>query len=96
MLFYLPIHLNIYSANRIFTQIPCGSTPYLLYTKSLETRVYINSKIPLITCIYGVEAALAAGAKGLLVYGDSLLIISQANEEWEVKEERLKPYYVYL
>ena len=27
-------------------------------------------------CIYGVEAALAVGAKDLLVYGDSLLIIS--------------------
>ena len=29
-------------------------------------------------CIFGVEAA---GARDLLVYGDSLLIISQANEE---------------
>ena len=47
-------------------------------------------------CIYGVEAALAAGAKDLLVYGDSLLIINQANEEWEVKEKRLKPYHGYL
>ena len=32
----------------------------------------------------------------MLVYGDSLLIISQANEEWKVKEERLKPYHGYL
>ena len=31
--------------------------------------------------IYGVEAALAAGVKDLLVDGDSLLVISQANEE---------------
>ena len=46
--------------------------------------------------IYSVEVALAAGAKDLLVYGDSLLIISQANEDWEVKEERLKPYHGYL
>ena len=30
------------------------------------------------------------------MYGDSLLIISQSNEEWEVKEERLKPYHSYL
>ena len=48
------------------------------------------------TCIYGVEAALATRAKDLLVYGDSLLVISQANEEWKVKEERLKPYTSYL
>ena len=46
--------------------------------------------------VYGVEAALVAGAKDLLVYGDSLLVISQANAEWEVKEERLKPYNSYL
>ena len=46
--------------------------------------------------IYGMEAALVAGTKDRLVYGDSLLIISQANEEWEVKEERLKPYAFYL
>ena len=32
----------------------------------------------------------------MLVYGDSLLIISQANEEWKVKEERLKPYHGYF
>ena len=31
--------------------------------------------------IYGVETAIAVGAKDLLVYGDSLLVISQANEE---------------
>ena len=43
-----------------------------------------------------VESALVAGAKHLLVYGDSLLVISQANEEQEVKEERLKPYNGYL
>ena len=30
------------------------------------------------------------------MYGDFLLIISQANEEWKVKEERLKPYHGYL
>ena len=30
------------------------------------------------------------------MYGDFLLVISQANEEWEVKEERLKLYNGYL
>ena len=30
------------------------------------------------------------------MYEDSLLIISQANEEWKVKEERLKPYNGHL
>ena len=63
--------------------------------KKLDFRV-INNMAEYEACIYGVEAALAAGAKDLLVYGDSLLVISQANEEWEVKEERLKFYNGYL
>ena len=63
--------------------------------KKLDFRV-TNNMAEYKACIYGVEAALAAGAKDLLVYGDSLLVISQANEEWEAKEERLKLYNSYL
>ena len=48
--------------------------------KKLDFKV-TNNMVEYEACIYGVEAALAAGAKDLLVYGDSLLIISQANEE---------------
>ena len=64
-------------------------------TKKLDFKV-TNNMAEIKACIYGVEAALVAGAKDLLVYGDSLLVISQANGEWEVKEERLKPYNSYL
>ena len=49
-------------------------------TKKLDFKV-INNMAEYEACIYGVEAALAVGAKDLLVYGDSLLVISQANEE---------------
>ena len=63
--------------------------------KKLDFKV-TNNMAEYEACIYGVEAALAAGAKDLLVYGDSLLVISQANEEREVKEERLKLYNGYL
>ena len=63
--------------------------------KKLDFKVTNNMAV-YEACIYGVEAALAVGAKDLLVYRDSLLVISQANEEWEVKEERLKPYHSYL
>ena len=56
--------------------------------KKLDFKV-TNNMAEYEACIYGVEAALAAGAKDLLVYGDSLLVISQANKEWEVKEDRL-------
>ena len=67
----------------------------ILMAKKLDFKV-TNNMTEYEACIYGAEAALAAGAKNLLVYGDSLLVISQANEEWEVKEERLNPYNSYL
>ena len=72
---------------------PDGET--IPMAKKLDFKV-INIMAEYEACIYGVEAALAARAKDLLVYKDSLLVISQANEEWEVKEERLKPYNGYL
>ena len=67
----------------------------ILMAKKLDFKV-TNNMAEYEACIYGVEAALAAGAKDLLVYGDCLLVISQANEEWEVKEERLKLFRGYL
>ena len=63
--------------------------------KKLDFKV-TNNMVEYKACIYAVEVALEAGAKDLLVYGDSLLVISQANEKWKVKEERLKPYNGYL
>ena len=73
--------------------MPKGET--IPMAKNLDFKV-TNNMAEYEACIYGVEVALAAGAKDLLVYGDSLLIISQANEEWKVKDERLKPYNGYL
>ena len=68
---------------------PKGKT--IPIAKKLDFKV-TNNMAEYEAYIYGVEAALAVKAKDLLVYGDSLLVISQANEEWEVKEERLKLY----
>ena len=72
---------------------PKGET--IPIAKKLDFKV-TNNMAEYETCIYGLEVALAAEAKDLLVYGDSLLVISQANEEREVKEEKLKPYNGYL
>ena len=73
--------------------MPEGET--IPMAKKLDFKV-TNNMAEYEACIYRVEAALAAGANDLLVYEDSLLVISQANEEWEVKKERLKPYHGYL
>ena len=43
--------------------------------KKLDFKI-TNNMAECEACIYGMEAALAAGAKDLLIYGDSLLVIS--------------------
>ena len=48
--------------------------------KKLNFKV-TNNMAEYEACIYGVEATLTAAAKELLVYGDFLLVINQANEE---------------
>ena len=58
--------------------MPEGKT--IPMAKKLDFKV-TNNMAEYEACIYGVEATLAAGAKDLLVYGYSLLVISQANEE---------------
>lgn len=47
-------------------------------------------------CIYRLEALIMVGAKKVEVTGNSLLIISHIQEEWEDKEDRLRLYYSML
>ena len=47
-------------------------------------------------CILGLEALLAIEVWEVEVYGNSALIISQAQKVWKIKEEHLKPYQAYV
>ena len=44
----------------------------------------------------GLQAAPGFGVKELEVYDDSTLIISQVQNKWKIKEERLMPYHECL
>ena len=46
--------------------------------------------------IAGMEAFQELGVKEAGVFGDSTLVIGQAQKLWKVKEEHLKPYQQYL
>ena len=46
--------------------------------------------------IAGMEAFQELGVKEAEVFGDSTLVIGQAQKLWKVKEEHLKPYQQYL
>ena len=45
--------------------------------------------------IVGMEAFQELGVKEVEVFGDSTLVIGQAQKLWKVKEEHLKPYEQY-
>lgn len=47
-------------------------------------------------CIFGLEALIAMGVQQVEVMGDSMLVIYQVRNEWEVKEEKFKPYWQYI
>uniref|UniRef100_A0A2N9EMI8 Uncharacterized protein n=1 Tax=Fagus sylvatica TaxID=28930 RepID=A0A2N9EMI8_FAGSY len=47
-------------------------------------------------CIVGLEALLAINVKEVEIYGDSALVLAQAQRIWKMKEEHLKPYQTYL
>ena len=55
-----------------------------------------NNVIEYEACIMGLRAALGLGVKELEVHGDSTLIISQIQNKWKIKEERLTPYHECL
>ncbi|XP_037495497.1 uncharacterized protein LOC119370769 [Jatropha curcas] len=47
-------------------------------------------------CLFGLEALIAIKIEEVEVVGDSKLVIENANGNWKVKEDRLKPYIDYL
>ena len=55
-----------------------------------------NNMVEYEACITAMEALQELGAKEAEVFGDSTLVIAQAQKLWKVKEEHLKPYQQYL
>ncbi|XP_058208175.1 uncharacterized protein LOC131321188 [Rhododendron vialii] len=52
-----------------------------------------NNQAEYEACIVGMEAAIEIGIEKLEVVGDSNLVVSQANGDWKVNEEKLKPHH---
>ena len=55
--------------------------------KRLEFKV-TNNQAEYEACIFGLEALWSAGAGEITVYGDSMLVVKQISNEWEVREDR--------
>uniref|UniRef100_A0A2N9JBM4 Uncharacterized protein n=1 Tax=Fagus sylvatica TaxID=28930 RepID=A0A2N9JBM4_FAGSY len=75
----------IYYLSKKFTE---PETP-LLATRGLTCT---NNMTEYEACIVGLQAALEFGAYELEVFGDSLLIVSQTNGEWQARDPKLIPY----
>jgi ribonuclease HI len=44
--------------------------------------------------IHGLNIAISLGVKSLMVYGDSLVIISQINKDWDCSADSMGKYYI--
>jgi ribonuclease HI len=42
--------------------------------------------------VHGLRLAISLGIKRLLVYGNSLLVVQQVNEEWDCNKETMDAY----
>ena len=60
-------------------------------TKKLAFTV-INHESEYEACALGMEALTALGVTEVEIFGDSMLVINQATEEWKLKEQHLRPY----
>ena len=53
----------------------------------------INNDAEYEALIHGLRIATTLGIKRLLAYGDSKVIIQQANKDWECTKEKMNAYY---
>ena len=63
-------------------------------TKKLDFKV-INHKAEYEACIFRLETLRNMRVEEVIVYGNSMLVMKQISEEWEVKEDKLKVYWDY-
>ena len=56
---------------------------------------FTNNKAKYEACVMGMEALIALKVTEV-VLGDSILVINQATNEWDMKEPHLKSYLEYL
>ena len=63
--------------------------------KKLAFRI-MNNKAEYEACTLGMEALIALGVTEVEIFGDSMLVINQAIEEWELKEQHLRLYLSHL
>ena len=55
-----------------------------------------NNEAEYEACILRLKVALEHDARKLHVHGDAMLVISQVNGDWRMKDPKLVPYHEHL
>ena len=63
--------------------------------KKLAFRV-MNNEAEYEACVMGMEALIALKIIEVEILGESMLVINQATNEWDMKEPHMKPYLEHL
>jgi ribonuclease HI len=89
--------------DRAANSVGSGIGAVLVSPKGQQTPIAVklgcdctNNMTEYEACIVGLQAALEFGAYELEVFGDSLLIVSQKNGEWQARDPKLIPYQRYI
>ena len=64
-------------------------------TKKLAFKV-TNNEAEYEACALRMEGLIALGVTEVKIFGDSMFMINQTTEEWELKEQYLRPYLSHL
>ena len=64
--------------------------------KGVRVEASTNNEAEYEAYTLGMEALIALGVTEVEIFGDSMLVINQAMEEWELKEQHLRPYLSHL
>ena len=64
-------------------------------SKKLAFRV-TNNEAEYEACVLGMEALIILGVTEVEIFRDSILVINQTIEEWDLKEQHLNPYLNHL
>ena len=56
----------------------------------------MNNEAEYEACVMGMEVLIVLKVMEVKILGDSILVINQATNEWDLKEPYLKPYLEHL
>jgi len=86
------LNINNASAGILFITPTKDKLCYVLRIHFLAS----NNATEYEACLHRLRIAIELGVKRLMVYGDSALVINQANKDWSYSSEKMDAYYAEI